>query len=111
MPTYEYDCQKCGIVYDCSQSMNDAPLDTCSHPEGCRHPRSKAKVTRLIGTGAGLIFKGSGFYITDYRSSEYKESAKKETQAPAPAASEKSPSEPAKTSSAESNGKSKPKKD
>jgi len=78
MPTYDYDCSKCGIVFECYQSMKDDPLSICIHPEGCKHPKAKAKVQRLIGTGAGLIFKGSGFYITDYRSQDYREAAKKE---------------------------------
>jgi predicted nucleic acid-binding Zn ribbon protein len=59
--------------------MSDTPLSTCVHPEGCKHKRAKAKVKRLLGTGAGIIFKGSGFYETDYRSSDYKEAAKKES--------------------------------
>lgn len=82
MPTYEYECAKCNLVFEHSQSMNDAPLETCTHPEGCCHPKAKAKVKRLIGTGAGLIFKGSGFYTTDYRSKDYHEAAKKEKDPP-----------------------------
>jgi putative FmdB family regulatory protein len=73
MPTYEYRCEKCGETFEAFQSMKDAPLETCPK-EGCG-----GKVKRLIGTGAGLIFKGSGFYITDYRSSNYKEAAKKDS--------------------------------
>jgi putative FmdB family regulatory protein len=80
MPTYEYECSKCNLVFEHFQSMNDEPLKTCIHPEGCVHKRAKAKVQRLIGTGAGIIFKGSGFYETDYRSSEYKEKAKKDSE-------------------------------
>jgi putative FmdB family regulatory protein len=71
MPTYEYECQKCSHQFELVQSMNDAPKKTC--------PKCKGRVKRLLGTGAGLIFKGSGFYITDYRNSAYKESAKKDT--------------------------------
>ena len=86
MPTYEYACQKCGQTFDAFQSMRDEAYKTCPK-ELCRQARwGKGKVKRLLGTGAGLIFKGSGFYITDYRSNSYKEGAKKE----APASSEKS---------------------
>jgi putative FmdB family regulatory protein len=72
MPTYEYKCAACGIRFEKFQSMSAAPIKKC--PE-C----GKARVQRLIGTGAGLIFKGSGFYITDYRDSGYKEKAKAES--------------------------------
>lgn len=60
MPTYEYVCPKCDHAFEQFQSMNDAPLKKCPK---CK----KAGVKRLIGGGAGLIFKGSGFYITDYK--------------------------------------------
>lgn len=60
MPTYEYACPKCGAEFELFQSMNDAPLKKCPQ---CK----KTGVRRLIGGGAGLIFKGSGFYITDYK--------------------------------------------
>ncbi|MGA2444862.1 MAG: FmdB family zinc ribbon protein [Opitutaceae bacterium] len=60
MPTYEYICQKCGKTFEVFQSMKDAPLKTCTF---CKNGRVK----RLIGRGAGIIFKGSGFYETDYR--------------------------------------------
>jgi putative FmdB family regulatory protein len=73
MPTYEYECQKCGKTFDVFQSMKDEPIKT--HPD----PKCKGRVKRLLGTGAGLIFKGSGFYITDYRSEGYKSAAKKES--------------------------------
>lgn len=85
MPTYEYSCLKCGQNFDAFQSMRDEAYATCPK-ELCRQAKwGKGKVKRLLGTGAGLIFKGSGFYITDYRSNNYKEGAKKE----APASSEK----------------------
>ncbi len=79
MPTYEYHCEKCGQNFEAFQSMRDEAFRTCPK-ELCRLPKwGKGKVKRLLGTGAGLIFKGSGFYSTDYRSSNYKESAKKES--------------------------------
>jgi putative FmdB family regulatory protein len=70
MPHYEYECQKCGHHFEVFQSMNDPKLDTC--------PKCGGKVTRLIGPGAGIVFKGSGFYQTDYRSESYKKKAKSE---------------------------------
>jgi putative FmdB family regulatory protein len=79
MPTYEYRCEKCQGTFELFQSMKDAALEVCPR-EQCRlETWGKGKVKRLLGTGAGLIFKGSGFYITDYRSSNYKEAAKKES--------------------------------
>lgn len=71
MPTYEYECEKCGNHFELFQSMKEAPKKTC--------PQCKGRVRRLISGGAGLIFKGSGFYITDYRSEGYKSAAKKES--------------------------------
>lgn len=68
MPTYEYRCRKCGHQFEQLQSITDEPLKTC--------PECDGEVERLIGGGAGLIFKGSGFYITDYRSDSYKKAAK-----------------------------------
>lgn len=90
MPTYEYHCEKCDQTFDVVQSMKDDHLTTCQD-EAC-----KGKIRRLIGTGAGLIFKGSGFYITDYRSNNYKEGAKKDTSAAAstPASSSSTPTPP-----------------
>lgn len=72
MPTYEYKCDGCGHAFERFHSMSAAPIKRC--PE-C----GKAKVKRLIGTGAGLIFKGSGFYITDYRDKSYSDKAKAES--------------------------------
>ena len=88
MPTYDYRCQKCLQVFEAVQSMKDerfatCPEALCKNAEGWGH----GEVTRLLGTGAGLIFKGSGFYITDYRSEGYKEAAKKDVPA-APAKAE-----------------------
>jgi len=76
MPTYEYECAKCKRHFDAFQSMKDEAYKTCPKEKCCMKAWGKGKVTRLIGTGAGLIFKGSGFYITDYRSEGYKSAAK-----------------------------------
>jgi putative FmdB family regulatory protein len=78
MPTYEYLCEKCEQTFEAFQSMKDEPFKTCPK-ELCRQDIwGQGTVKRLLGTGAGLLFKGSGFYATDYRSSDYKERAKKE---------------------------------
>src|SRR5258708_29180254 len=69
MPTYEYKCDACGHDFEEFQSITAAPVKKCPK---C----GKNKVRRLISAGAGMIFKGSGFYITDYRDSKYAESAK-----------------------------------
>ena len=79
MPTYEYRCEKCAQTFEAFQSMIDTAYKVCPK-ELCRQPEwGQGPVKRLLGTGAGLIFKGSGFYITDYRSPSYKEAAKKES--------------------------------
>jgi len=71
MPTYEYECSKCGHAFERFQSMTEEPVKRC--------PKCRCKVRRLLGTGAGLIFKGSGFYTTDYRSEGYKSEQKKDS--------------------------------
>lgn len=73
MPTYDYRCLDCEVQFEKFQGINEPHLEEC--------PECNGKVKRLIGAGAGLIFKGSGFYITDYRSEGYKESAKKDEKA------------------------------
>src|SRR5262249_21674025 len=100
MPTYEYSCQKCGQTFEAFQSMRDEPYRECPK-ELCRLPQwGRGKVKRLLGTGAGLIFKGSGFYSTDYRSESYKAAAKKESGSKGSDSGDKSSkSEPAKTPS------------
>jgi len=75
MPTYEYQCKTCGSVIDVFQSIKATPLKT-THCEKCGASRP---VRRLIGTGGAVLFKGSGFYQTDYRSKGYQEKAKAET--------------------------------
>ena len=72
MPTYEYECAKCKKIFEISQSMKDKPLTLCPDK------KCKCRVKRLIGSGGGFIFKGPGFYTTDYRSPGYKEKAKKD---------------------------------
>src|SRR5207245_9761588 len=85
MATYECVCEKCCQHFEKVQPMSAKPLSVCPE-EVCQMKRwGKGKVARNISGGAGLIFKGSGFYITDYRSEKYKEAAKKE--APPAAAS------------------------
>lgn len=70
MPIYEYKCEKCG-TFEVMQSIKEEPLTTC--------PKCGGPVKKLIGTGVGIIFKGSGFYTTDHRSNEYKEKAKEDS--------------------------------
>ena len=72
MPTYEYECAKCRKTFELVQSMKDDALKTCPKTLCRMRTWGKGKVKRKIGAGAGLIFKGSGFYITDYRSEGYK---------------------------------------
>lgn len=68
MPTYEYECRKCGHTFEKFQRISEPPAKRC--------PECRGSVRRVLGGGAGLLFKGSGFYITDYRSDGYKKSAK-----------------------------------
>lgn len=70
MPTYEYECQSCQHAFEMFQSITAAPIEVC--------PVCRGRVRRLIGRGAGIIFKGSGFYQTDYRSPSYKKQAESE---------------------------------
>ncbi len=73
MPTYDYECKTCGTVFEYFQTMSDTPLSHCLK-SACPLEDSKkgtGEVIRLIGAGAGLVFKGSGFYITDYKSPEH----------------------------------------
>ena len=79
MPTYEYQCTKCDRVFELFQSITAKPKRTIGTE--CDQCNNKAPVTRLIGTGAGILFKGSGFYETDYRSESYKAGQKAEKDA------------------------------
>ncbi len=65
MPTYEYECRDCKEHFEIFQSMKSTPLKDC--------PKCKGRVTRLIGGGSGIIFKGSGFYATDYKKGKKEE--------------------------------------
>ncbi len=110
MPTYDYKCDSCGHAFEKFQSISAAALKKCPV---C----GKLSLRRLIGTGAAILFKGSGFYQTDYRSESYKAAAKADqesTKAPAdkasangtggpagPGTSPKAPKSPAKTSKSE----------
>lgn len=76
MPTYGYECTQCGHSFDFFQKMSDEPLNKC--------PKCNNKVRRLIGSGAGIIFKGAGFYATDYR----KKTASSTKPTPCPKANE-----------------------
>ena len=70
MPTYEYQCRSCAQRFEARQSITARPRSRC--------PRCGKKMDRLISTGAGFLFKGSGFYTTDYRSKPYREAAQKD---------------------------------
>lgn len=126
MPTYDYRCATCGHEFEAFQPITEDPISRCPK---CK----KAHVKRLIGTGAGLLFKGGGFYLTDNRSEGYKQKAKEETKSAESAsggeksdkadksdkkdgggsgdAPKKPLKEPSKESSKSKESKSKPKKD
>ena len=76
MPTYEYQCAKCKKRHEAFQSITAKPLKKC--------PKCGGKLARLMGSGSGFLFKGSGFYITDYRSKSYTEAKKKDQPASSP---------------------------
>jgi len=87
MPTYEYQCRKCQRHHEAFQSITAKPLTKC--------PRCGGKLKRLISSGSGFLFKGSGFYITDYRSKRYQDAKKRDEQA------KPSPTPPKPSSSAD----------
>ena len=105
MPTYEYECEACGHAFEQFQSITAQPVKKCPN---C----GKKKVKRLLGTGAGLIFKGQGFYITDYRSDAYNKAATAEKGGGESAASDKSSTngdaKPAAPSKTETKAQTKP---
>jgi putative FmdB family regulatory protein len=79
MPTYEYICKKCGHEFEALRSISAAPLKICPEELCARKKWGRGPVTKKVSSGAGLLFKGSGFYITDYRSEGYKSAAKKDS--------------------------------
>src|SRR6516165_12447217 len=91
MPTYQYICQKCGHEFEQFQSISAKPLEVCSKELCGQKTWGKGRVKRAISGGAGLIFKGSGFYITDYRSEKYKEAARKDSTTPPSSGGESKP--------------------
>ncbi len=109
MPTYEYVCEKCDHEFELFQSITVDALETCPRDVCPRKRWAKGKVRRAIGTGAGIIFKGSGFYETDYRSESYKAGAKKESESSKPKSDSKSKTD-SKSKPGKSGGKSSSKK-
>ncbi|SRR6266511_5269434 len=109
MPTYEYLCEKCGREFEKFQSMAEKPLKTCPKELCGLKSWGKGRVRKLISAGAGLLFKGSGFYITDYRSEGYKAAAKKESGASSGAETKTAAAGDAKSATAKPETKSTPK--
>jgi len=97
MPTYDYSCTDCGYEFEEFQSIKADPLDKC--------PECAGRVKRLIGMGGGLIFKGSGFYITDYRSKSYQDAARKDRDSGVSSAVDSSKKSGSKNSSSKSSDK------
>jgi putative FmdB family regulatory protein len=79
MPTYEYLCEKCGHQFDVVQSITADALGVCPKVNCGKKRWGRGKVRRALSGGGGIIFKGTGFYINDYRSENYKAAAKKES--------------------------------
>jgi len=104
MPTYDYECAACKHTWDEFQSMSAKPTKKCPK---C----GKLKANRKIGAGAGIIFKGSGFYQTDYRSDSYKKSAESDSKSQTSSESKSEPKSDSKSSSSDSGGKSSSSKD
>jgi putative FmdB family regulatory protein len=96
MPTYEYACKKCGHEFEAVHSMS-AVLKTCPEDACGQKKWGRGKVAKKISAGAGLLFKGSGFYITDYRSEGYKSAANKDSGVPKAAESKPEKKSPAKS--------------
>ena len=100
MPTYDYVCKDCDHQWELFQSMKDNPIRKCP---SC----GKLKAKRVIGAGAGIIFKGSGFYQTDYRSDSYKKDAKADKKAQSSTEPKSDSSKSDSSSSADSTSKKK----
>src|SRR5262245_19323697 len=107
MPTYEYVCEKCGHSFEKFQPISAKALAVCPEDVCPQRRWGKGKVKRAISGGAGLIFKGSGFYITDYRSEKYKEAAKKESPPPSSNGAGKSTETGSKTAAPKTESKPK----
>jgi putative FmdB family regulatory protein len=90
MPTYEYICGKCGCEFETIQPISARPLRICLKEFCPRRPWGRGRVKRKISAGGGLLFKGSGFYSTDYRSAGYQQAAKKDS-APAKSSGDAKP--------------------
>ena len=88
MPTYEYECLRCGHEFEKFQSITDNPRKRCAECRG--------KGRRVIGSGAGILFKGSGFYETDYRSDGYKKAKKADSESGSKSSTESSSSSDSK---------------
>jgi putative FmdB family regulatory protein len=99
MPTYEYKCENCGHQFEQFQSITSKPLRVCPQ---C----GENTLTRLIGAGSGIIFKGSGFYSTDYRKESYKKAAASDKK-PSPKTADKKDSKQTDSTSAEKSSASK----
>jgi putative FmdB family regulatory protein len=105
MPTYEYACAKCGHEFEKVQSIAEQSLTVCPRELCGMKKWGRGKVKRKISAGGGLIFKGTGFYITDYRSDKYKEAAKKDSAAANPPATETKASSDSKPAAAKTESK------
>ena len=113
MPTYEYSCAQCGKTIEVFQSIKAPHLKTCPEDACAKKKWGKGKVKRLLGTGAGIIFKGGGFYETDYRSENYKSGEKQAADAVKKATEKKTEAKSKdgkKTESKKPAAKKKPKK-
>ena len=104
MPTYDYECDSCGHTFELFQQISESPKRKC--PECAKH-----KLRRLFGTGAAVVFKGSGFYQTDYRSESYKKAADAEKKASKDASSDGKNKTSDDKSTSKSDTTSSPKKD
>ena len=107
MPTYEYICAKCGHEFEKVQPIAADALTTCPKDLCAKKKWGRGAVKRKIGLGGGLLFKGSGFYITDYRSEGYKQAAKKDSDSTKPATPAASDSKPAKPAPAKKSSSAK----